>query len=91
MESPKDLEKLIREQAQHLAHLQSRIDQLQAGLNVMSGFLAALLAVVPPERFAEPRTERLMKMYVNAYIKGREQGVSNLSEFPFVPNPPPEE
>ena len=85
------LEKLVHQQSEHLAHLEKRIDELKAGADVLSAFVVSLLALVPAEEFVKPEFAKRMNAYMNAYVKMRAQGVSNLSEFPFVPSQPLDE
>jgi hypothetical protein len=80
-----NIEKLVKQQSEHLDHLQGRIDLLQASVGVVSAFVAALLAVVPPERYAEKAAAKRLKAYMATYAKSVKQDGAQLSEFPFVP------
>jgi hypothetical protein len=84
-------EKQLKAIAQHLEHLQGRIDVLQSSTNAIAGFIVSLVALIPPEKFSDPVVAEAMKTYLNAYANAQRQGGAALSEFPFVPNPSPEE
>ena len=84
-------ERQLKAIAGHLVYLQGRIDVLQASVNATAGFIVSLLAVLPPETFSSPDVVKMMKVYLDAYANAQNQGGAALSEFPFVPPPPPEE
>jgi hypothetical protein len=87
----KNLEQLLKQQSEHLDHLQGRLDVLQASVSVLIGFVASLVAVVPPEQYKNEAFGKRLKAYMATYEKAVKRGDAQLSEFPFVPNPPREE
>jgi hypothetical protein len=86
----KNIERLLHQQSEQLAHLQGRLDIAQSTLNVIAAFVATLVALPEPEQYKSEGFAKRLKAHMDVYVKSQQQGVAQLSEFPFVPNPQPD-
>ena len=69
----KNIEKLFKQQSEHLDHLQSRIDVLQSSVGVLVALVAALAALPPPKQYADEAVAKRMKV---ALVKQASQPVT---------------